>query len=1177
MATRIVQAIGRSQPYVKVLPLPRTSNRRPSATDVDFPQGQLWIDESTSPPQVYTHTGGGVWVQSGGTPIGAETFVTDSGTSLESGGVLNILGGNGIATTGSGNTVTIGLEIPVTVPNGGTGDVSLTDGGIVLGSGTDPVTVTAQPTDGQLLIGSTGLDPVLSTLSSADGSVTFTPGPGSLDLTVPATGTNTFNTDSTPAQEVAGAIDILGGTGVTTSGAGSAVTIDLDVPVTVPLGGTGDTSLTDGGIMLGSGTDPVTVTAQPTDGQLLMGVTGSDPVLNTLSSSDGSVTFNPGPGSLDLSVPATGTNTFNADTGQAVESAGAISVLGGTGLSTSGSGSSLTIDLDVPVTVPLGGTGATTLTDGGIVLGSGTDPVTVTAQPTDGQLLMGVTGSDPVLNELTSSDSSVTITNGAGTVDLTLASTPFNSLTGLPSNDVKVLEPTPGNYVLELGTKDTDSPNNMVCNREADPGVNHGDQVTLFGVKSGVGQCTDSTAIGYGAAENGNLTNCTAVGNESLKNISNVVISESVAVGFNALSNPSVDIQKSTAVGHLASSFNPGKYVTSVGFEAGQTNQSDSTVSVGYQAGKTSQGLESVAVGYLAGSNTQGASSVAIGNEAGGKLQSLNCVAIGKGSGFDTQKQESIAIGTAAGGLRQNDFAVAIGSTSGFEDQGTEAIAIGNGAGFKTQSNYGIAIGSLSGNQGQSTQAIAIGLNAGNDFQGEKSVAIGGNAGVTTQGNFSIAIGDLAGNNTQGAKSVAIGNNAGEKIQGGTAVAIGNGAAFENQKESAVAIGNDAGYTGQGTTSVAIGPISGYTLQGDAAVAIGSSAGNDTQGADAIAIGSLAGTTTQQTKAIAIGSEAGKTTQSNFSIAIGRNAGETTQGELSVAIGDYAGNDTQGKDSVAIGNKAAQKIQGATAVAIGNGAAFENQKDSAVAIGSGAGSTGQGISSVAIGPISGFTLQGDAAVAIGSGAGNDTQGKEAIAIGLNSGVSNQSQYAIAMGTDAGKLSQGGYAIAIGNTAGKNTQGDHAIAIGRQAQEFCTDNGSSISIGYQASRSSTAPDDITIGREAGWTGLSGKSVVIGGRACRNEDMTGVPTTTGDHAIVIGYQAGFPAGVAQNVPPYSILLGSNCPAPTTARFCLHSLEAVEPTASAGGAAIPAQAQAFMLIQLNGADYKIPLFNP
>lgn len=55
------------------------------------------------------------------------------------------------------------------VPKGGTGVTSLTDGGIILGSGASDVTVTAQPASGELLIGSVGVDPVLATLTAGSG------------------------------------------------------------------------------------------------------------------------------------------------------------------------------------------------------------------------------------------------------------------------------------------------------------------------------------------------------------------------------------------------------------------------------------------------------------------------------------------------------------------------------------------------------------------------------------------------------------------------------------------------------------------------------------------------------------------------------------------------------------------------------------------------------------------------------------------------------------------------------------------------------------------------------------------------------------------------------------------------------------------------------------------------
>jgi len=72
-----------------------------------------------------------------------------------------------------------------------------------------------------------------------------------------------------------------------------------------------------------------------------------------------------------------------------------------------------------PLDVPSGGTGLTTITDHGIMLGSGVGDVTPTAAPTDGELLIGSTGADPVLATPASSDSLLTITGGAGTLDIT--------------------------------------------------------------------------------------------------------------------------------------------------------------------------------------------------------------------------------------------------------------------------------------------------------------------------------------------------------------------------------------------------------------------------------------------------------------------------------------------------------------------------------------------------------------------------------------------------------------------------------------------------------------------------------------------------------------------------------------------------------------------------------------
>jgi len=79
---------------------------------------------------------------------------------------------------------------------------------------------------------------------------------------------------------------------------------------------------------------------------------------------------------------------------------------------------------DDPVEVAKGGTGAATLTDHGVLLGSGTSPVTVTPAPTNGQLLIGNTGSDPSVAAPTGDTNEISITTGAGSLAVGIADNP---------------------------------------------------------------------------------------------------------------------------------------------------------------------------------------------------------------------------------------------------------------------------------------------------------------------------------------------------------------------------------------------------------------------------------------------------------------------------------------------------------------------------------------------------------------------------------------------------------------------------------------------------------------------------------------------------------------------------------------------------------------------------------
>jgi hypothetical protein len=110
---------------------------------------------------------------------GSGLFAEFAGTSCSNQFVrsLSALGAATCASVDLVNDVTGTLV----VGNGGSGANSLTDHGVLVGSGTDPITALAVGTNGQLLLGSTGADPVFATLNAAR-SLTTTTGAGTLQI-----------------------------------------------------------------------------------------------------------------------------------------------------------------------------------------------------------------------------------------------------------------------------------------------------------------------------------------------------------------------------------------------------------------------------------------------------------------------------------------------------------------------------------------------------------------------------------------------------------------------------------------------------------------------------------------------------------------------------------------------------------------------------------------------------------------------------------------------------------------------------------------------------------------------------------------------------------------------------------------------------------------------------------
>jgi len=166
-------------------------------------------------------------------------------------------------------------------------------------------------------------------------------------------------------------------------------------------GGTGATSLTDGGVLLGSGTGAVTATSVLTNGQLLIGDGSTDPALATLTATSNETTITNGSGTITVGLVASPT-------------------IGGGNISALDAGNVSAGTLPVS----RGGTGATTLTDGGLLVGQGTGAIEALGVATNGQIPIGDGTTDPQLANITGTSNEIEITNGSASIQVGIVTDP---------------------------------------------------------------------------------------------------------------------------------------------------------------------------------------------------------------------------------------------------------------------------------------------------------------------------------------------------------------------------------------------------------------------------------------------------------------------------------------------------------------------------------------------------------------------------------------------------------------------------------------------------------------------------------------------------------------------------------------------------------------------------------
>ena len=208
-----------------------------------------------------------------------------------------------IVSGSSADLTTLTLDTQLAVAEGGTGASTLTDGGVLLGSGTGAITATAALGDGEMLVGDgttdpsiesgatlrtsigvgTGDSPQFTDLTLTGGDITLTGAATDIDvidnnasaLSIDAAGKagilNIISTDSSEGVSMSGLLNVVGA--VSGSSTAEFASLTLDTQLAVAEGGTGATSLTDKAVLISqdSGTDTVGALALTGNGEIIVG------------------------------------------------------------------------------------------------------------------------------------------------------------------------------------------------------------------------------------------------------------------------------------------------------------------------------------------------------------------------------------------------------------------------------------------------------------------------------------------------------------------------------------------------------------------------------------------------------------------------------------------------------------------------------------------------------------------------------------------------------------------------------------------------------------------------------------------------------------------------------------------------------------------------------------------
>jgi hypothetical protein len=184
---------------------PVISNRAPTTRDKNYEIGTLWIDKALNDAYILTSVVSNVasWINAGGGSGSFSALTVNPGNTT-------ITAGNLVVTAGSVTFGAMGV-------------------GVLFSSAAGAITSSAG-TNGQLVIGRTGLAPVWGTLTAGAG-IGIVEGVGTITISAPGATAVSYVTDvaGPVVPDGTGAVNVVGGTNITSDGTvANTITLNLD-------------------------------------------------------------------------------------------------------------------------------------------------------------------------------------------------------------------------------------------------------------------------------------------------------------------------------------------------------------------------------------------------------------------------------------------------------------------------------------------------------------------------------------------------------------------------------------------------------------------------------------------------------------------------------------------------------------------------------------------------------------------------------------------------------------------------------------------------------------------------------------------------------------------------------------------------------------------------------------